>query len=71
MTLIEVAKRVAEIKGLVSDPEAAHSKEDDLYRDVLNWLSHRNHLTVDPGLAADIALTALHTQRLKFCRWCV
>ena len=70
MTLAEVHKRVAEIKGLVGDPEAAHAEEDDLYCDVLKWLAHEHILTGDTRLAADIAFAALQTQQLKFPRWC-
>ena len=69
MTLREVQRRVAEIKELVGDPEAAHLAEDDLYVDVLDWLSDEHNLTADPHLAADLVLTALQTQKLNFERW--
>jgi hypothetical protein len=61
----DVRNRVTEIEGLAYDDEAAHAREDDLYRDLLTAIG--NGVCQEPGLCAAIAL---RTQSLRFRRWC-
>jgi hypothetical protein len=66
MTLEDVQARVAEIRSIgAGDPEAAHSKEDDLYRDVLQFIAYGPQ-----GLHKELAYAALETQEEDFPRWC-
>lgn len=65
MTIFEVRERLEEIKTLANDSEAAHSREDGLYFDVLRAIADGE--TDDPaGLAAE----ALKTLGIDFDRWC-
>lgn len=63
----DVTARVEEIGGL-SDPEEAHSAEDDLYREVLeaiaNWKPEQGTLHY-----RDLCREALKTQAMSFPRW--
>ena len=65
LTLLDVEKRVGEIKNKVieRDYEYAHSMEDDLYVDVLKAIAAgtRN--------SKQMAEAALKTQELDFPRW--
>jgi len=62
MTPSDVRKRVAEIAELSKhDDEAAHCKEDQLHREVLQHFA-------DEGYG--LAIAALETTRLKFTRHC-
>ena len=65
MEIEEVKRRVAEIASCSGDPEAAHSMEDDLHRDVLRVIADRS--CKDP---AAFAKAALATLALDFPRWC-
>jgi hypothetical protein len=65
INLDDVRKRVAEVRELADDPEAAHSAEDALWESVLTAISN--------GVCDDeqaCAKEALKTQRIKFARWC-
>ena len=64
MTVEEVEKRVEEIAAIVRDNEVAHSKEDSLYVNVLEWIAGHG----DENSAA-LAKAALKTEELKFTRW--
>lgn len=63
MDVAEVLKRVDRIGQLVTDDEAAHGEEDDLYRDVLEEIATGNP---DP---VGLARVALATQEIEFHRW--
>ena len=66
MTIEEVQAKVKEIRDIgASDPEAAHSKEDDLYRSILQFIADGY-----AGLYKEIAYAALETQEEDFPRWC-
>lgn len=65
MTPAEVLRRVEEIRALAWDDEVAHSREDDLHRDVL--------VAIAQGRATDptaLAEAALMTWKIDFARWC-
>jgi hypothetical protein len=47
------------------DPEGAHSREDDLYLQLLTAIA--NGKCENPALCAKIAI---QTQELDFARWC-
>lgn len=64
MTVRDVEQRVLEIGALASDDEAAHSKEDDLYCDVLEAIKS-GHET-----PSSLASAALKSKELEFDRWC-
>ena len=67
MTVPEIEERVAEIARLaVTDNEAAHAEEDQLYEDVLRTIADSD----DSGLAKSmLAVAALKTRSLDFARW--
>ena len=66
MNIADVTRAVATIADIGSgDPEAAHSREDDLYESVLRAIAD--------GLATDpvaMAKEALKTKDIEFPRWC-
>lgn len=64
MTPEDVRNRVTTINNLRHDDEAAHSEEDDLYKDVLQLIALG---AVEP---AALAREALKTKTIKFARWC-
>ncbi len=64
MTPDDVRKRVAEIAEIKGDPEAAHSSEDALWQDVLNFIAQDM-----PADAAELAREAVKTADLPFARW--
>ena len=68
MTLDEIERRVAHIKDLCGDDEAAHSAEDALHIDVLEAIANGDI----SGLLhiRDAARTALLTRDIDFQRWC-
>lgn len=63
ITIAEIKKWIEEIKQLGYDPEIAHSKEDDLFRDVLTAIAK------DPTHAQALAKEALKATKLDFERW--
>jgi hypothetical protein len=65
VTVDDVDAEVRRIASMASDPEAAHSIEDDLYVRVLEAI-------VAWGCDHDAALAAaaLKTQDFNFARWC-
>jgi hypothetical protein len=65
MTAATVRERLAKIRQLAVDPEAAHSAEDDLYTDLLRAIA--NGKCEDPAKCAKLALTS---RKLRFDRWC-
>lgn len=65
MDIEEVKRRVAEIASCSGDPEAAHSMEDDLHRDVLRVIA--DGTCKEPAAFAKCALQSL---ALDFPRWC-
>lgn len=54
-------ERVAHMKG---DDEAAHSAEDTLYHEFVEFVATQD------GPYADIAKEILKTQAIQFQRWC-
>jgi hypothetical protein len=65
MTVKDVEARVAEIRALAHDPEAAHSREDSLWAEVLDTIA--SGWSDDPR---NLAYAALQTQKIEFARWC-
>jgi hypothetical protein len=67
LTVDAVQKRVEEIAAIgTDDPEVAHSKEDDLYKDVLWQIADG---TIADYSARQIAAGALKADGLDFERW--
>lgn len=64
MTVKEIKKTIKQIKELASDPESAHTVEDDLYFSVLEEISK------NPSNAQVLAKKALKTKKVDFPRWC-
>jgi len=60
-----VKERFEEIRKLSGDPEMAHSREDDLYLDILTAI--RDGTIID---AVRCCEEALKTHDLSFPRWC-
>jgi len=67
MTVSDIEKRVALIDVAKSDPEKAHSAQDDLWLEVLQ---HISQYPLAYGHAAQIAQAALKTEEIDFPRWC-
>jgi hypothetical protein len=65
LTEAAVAVRAARIATLTTDPEMAHSEEDDLRRDVLAAIAENR--CADPVACAQGALLS---EKLDFPRWC-
>jgi len=65
MNIKEAEDKIALIKQLSGDPEAAHSEEDQLYHDFIFYIASA-HL----GEVSRIANTILKTKDIKFVRWC-
>lgn len=63
MSADDVRQRVEAIKAVMRDDEAAHSMEDELWRDVLKAIA------AGATNAAELAAEALKTQELNFSRW--
>ena len=61
----DVLQRIAEIRRIAGDYEAAHSEEDDLHRAVLLAIA-----TGDTENSQEIAAAALTTQDIEFSRYC-
>ncbi len=64
MDVVDVRKRVEQIRGVVADDEAAHSREDRLWEDVLTAIAKAD------CPEAKLALAALETRHIEFGRWC-
>lgn len=67
MTLEEVEKRIAEIRGSAMDDERAHSLEDQLRVDFLRWLAEHPRPVV---ITHQLAQPVLSTERIDFARHC-
>lgn len=65
LIIAEAQSRVAAIRDRGYDPEEMHIMEDLLWRDVLAAIRDFSH---DPD-AAELASTALETEKLEFPRW--
>lgn len=61
----EVRRRVEEIRSVQYDSEAAHSREDRLYLELLEDIARQG-----PETWAEKARIALETQEMSFDRWC-
>jgi hypothetical protein len=64
MTVKDVAEQLAAIERSARDPEAAHSMQDDLFRDVLGAIA--NGKTETPTM---LAAAALMVDDIEFPRW--
>jgi len=65
MTIDQIKERIEEIRSLVGDPEAAHSKEDDLYRDFIRYVALGSG-GISIVVKARLVLTVID---IKFPRW--
>jgi hypothetical protein len=57
----DVVKRVEDIRNSAGDDEKQHSKEGDLYLDLIKFYANNG---------CELAKEALKTQKLDFSRWC-
>jgi hypothetical protein len=64
MTKEQIIKNVKEIKGSQHDAEAAHSMEDSLYLEFVEYVATL------PIPIAEKAKEVLKTQYIEFSRWC-
>ncbi len=62
MDIAEVRSRIRSIKASKGDNEVAHSKQDELYEDVLRAIAR--------GADRALAREALKVQKIEFERWC-
>jgi hypothetical protein len=65
MTIDDIRKAVKHIEGVSGDPEAAHSKEDDLYHAFVKHIAKS-----EMGNFSIMAKEVLKTEKIKFSRWC-
>jgi CHASE3 domain sensor protein len=65
MTLEEIQKRVEDIRATAGDDEVAHSREDDLRKDFIEYVASLQN----ESLAAK-ARAVLETEKIDFYRWC-
>ena len=65
MTIDDIEQRIAGIRAIARDDEAAHRAEDSLREDVLHAIAHGT--CEDPQRAAKLAIS---TGEIDFCRWC-
>ena len=63
MKVEDVTARVEEIENISGDSEVAHSREDDLWRDVLQAIAD------GAPNARKLAREALRTEDISFARW--
>lgn len=64
ITVDQVAERIAEIRSLTHDPEAAHGRCDQLHLDVLKAIAEGS------PTPHTLAALALQTEDVDFARWC-
>ena len=64
MTISEVEDRLALLRQIAGDPEAAHGEEDSLYGDVLNAIA-----TGEAEDAVEMARLVLTSEDIDFARW--
>ena len=57
-----VSERVEEIRDRADDPECAHSKEKELWQEVLEWAADGRDVKA-------AAQEALKTTEISFARW--
>jgi hypothetical protein len=67
MVLYDIEKQIIEIRKIKLDYEAAHSKEDQLYIDVLGFIADGNCGNLEQ--AETFAREALKASRIKFPRY--
>lgn len=65
MNIEDVFRKLSEIADVVGDYEAAHSREDDLYYDLLKAIAAGE--CDDPEACARVAISSKH---LDFPRYC-
>jgi hypothetical protein len=58
---------VEAIRSVASDPEAAHCREDELHRAVLEGIASGRYVGCGPAVLARIAFS---TVEIDFPRWC-
>jgi hypothetical protein len=63
MNALEALQRVERIRASRDDDEAAHSMEDDLYRDFITAVASSDHPL------AGVAGIVLTTRDIEFSRW--
>ena len=65
MDLKHIQKIIKQIKNQAGDDEGAHSLEDDLYHNFIEWLSQTRK--DDIGI---MAKEIIKTEKIDFARWC-
>lgn len=64
MTLKQIEERVERIRRMAGDDEAAHSEEDELRHDFIEYVASL------PIPLAKKAWAVLETSGIRFARWC-
>lgn len=67
MTLLEIHERINEIRACSEDDGRAHSLEDDLHNDFINFLSGGPDISIDN--VVDMARLISTTMPMPFARW--
>jgi hypothetical protein len=68
MTLLEISRRLREIESSKGDDEIAHSMEDDLIYDFIEYLSNLQQSDIDYRIV-DKAQEILKVKDIDFERW--
>jgi hypothetical protein len=67
MDMKQIKDRIDRIKACAGDDESAHSQEDGLMRDFIEFIAISEGC--DPGIN-DMAHEVLKTDDIEFARWC-
>jgi len=65
MTEADINRKLKEIEAISGDDEAAHSKQDALFREVLEFIAKHGAYR-----SASLAEAALKVLDIEFSRWC-
>lgn len=64
MTKEEIVGRVEEIRKVAGDDEVAHSMEDQLYYDFVDWAAENSHPAIQ-----EMAIELRKVRDVNFARW--
>ena len=64
MKLKEIKERLKEIEKVKDDPESAHAKKDDLYRDFIKYVA-----SINDTFLKEKAIEVLKVEKIDFDRW--
>ena len=63
----EIIEALDMIRSKTDDPEMAHSLEDELYSQFIDYVANGNATATELAIKAELVLS---TQKMDFPRWC-